>query len=144
MTSRLPAIGSVRGRAILLLGRLVSGTFLALGIMGLLKTGADDLGSDSSEQFLVFTVHPLTAIVWTVLALVGVYMCAEPRGGQRFLTGAGVLLLVWAALALALDGSPTELFLRDGAVVLLHALAGALALVVALAPLPPGPARAIG
>jgi hypothetical protein len=144
MTARLPAIGSARGRAILLLGRLVTGVLLALGIMGMLKTGADDLGSDSSEQLAVFTVHPLTAIAWTVLGLIGVYMCAEPRGGQRFLTGAGVLLLAWAALALALDGSPSELFLRDGALVLLHAVSGALALVVALAPLPPGIARAMG
>jgi hypothetical protein len=144
MSSRLPAVGSVRGRALIVVGRLVNGILLALGIIGMLKTGADDLGSDSSEQLLVFTVHPLTAIAWTVLGLVGVVTCVEPKGAQRFLTCAGILLLAWAALGLALDGSGTEMFLRDGAMLLLHGVLGAISLIVALAPLPPGPARAMG
>jgi hypothetical protein len=129
-------IGPARARLLLSTGRLISGTFLILGILGMLRTGGDELGEDSAAQLLIFTVHPLTAIVWTILGVVGVVMATDPARARRYLIGAGALLVAWGVLGLALDGEPSQMFVRDAHLIALHLIAGAVSLAAALAPLP--------
>jgi hypothetical protein len=129
VTPVLPAISVRRARALVVAGRILSCTLLTLGILGMLRTSLDE-----TMDLLVFTVHPLTAVVWLVLGVVGAAMSVTARWAQIYLTAAGVLLLVWAILGLALDGSPSGLFARDPELVALHLVAGVLALAVAVGP----------
>jgi hypothetical protein len=134
--SRGSRIGPARARLLIFVGRLVSGTLFILGILGMLRTGADEFGSDSAEQFVIFTVHPLTAVVWTVLGVVGIAMVTEPARARLYLAGAGLVLIVWGILGLALDGSPSQLFVRDTPLIVLHLVGGAISLAAVLVPLP--------
>ncbi|WP_217915043.1 DUF4383 domain-containing protein [Miltoncostaea marina] len=136
MSPALPPIDGPRARAVTAIGRLVSGLLVTLGLLGVLKTSLDDLGSDSAEEFLVFTVHPLTGLAWLLLGLVGVAMCARTAGCRAYLVGAGVLLALWALLAVAIGDSATQLLTRDGDVVALHLALAALSLLAAAAPFP--------
>jgi hypothetical protein len=138
---RLPDIGG-RAGLVVLMARIVSGALFALGLLGMLKTGTDDLGSDSAEHMFVFTVHPLTAIVWLALGLVGMGMATDGRRARRYLIPVGVILLVWAILALAGAGSSTQLFVDDGHVIALHLAGAAASLLVTLVPVPRWRARA--
>ena len=79
---------------------------------------------------------PLTGLAWFLMGLAGIAMCASTAGCRRFLTGAGVLLLLWALLAVAVGDDATQLLTRDADVVALHAALAAVALLAALAPLP--------
>jgi hypothetical protein len=137
---RLPDIGG-RAALVVLMARIVSGVLFALGLLGMLKTGTDDLGSDSAEHMFVFTVHPLTAIVWLALGLVGMGMATDGIRARRYLIPVGLILLVWGILALAGAGSATQLFVDDGHVIALHLVGAAASLLVALAPVPGWAAR---
>jgi hypothetical protein len=137
---RLIDIGGRTG-VVVLVARIVSGALFALGLLGMLKTGTDDLGSDSAEHMFVFTVHPLTAIVWLVLGLVGMGMATDGIRSRRYLVGTGVLLLVWAVLALAGAGSATQLFVDDAPLVALHLVGAVASLAVSLVPVPRWAAR---
>ena len=125
----LPAITAARGRALVVIGRLLSGTLLSLGILGMLKTKLDE-----TVELTVFTVDPVTAVVWLVHGVVGVAMSVDARLAQLYLAWTGGLLVVWALLGLTLDGSPSDLFARDPALIVMHLVGGLLALTVALAP----------
>lgn len=125
----LPAITAARGRALVVIGRLLSGTLLTLGILGMLKTKLDE-----TVELTVLTVDPVTAVVWFVHGVVGVAMSVDARLAQLYLAWTGGLLIVWALLGLALDGSPSDLFARDPALIAMHLIGGLLALTVALAP----------
>jgi len=125
--------GDARTRLVLFTGRLISCALLFLGILGMLRTGSDDLGGDSAEQLWIFTVHPLTAIVWTILGVVGVAMAASPLWARRYLAFTGVLLLIWGVLGLALGGSGSQLFVSDVPLVVMHLVGGAICLAAVLA-----------
>ena len=125
----LPAISKARAHRLVLIGNLVSCTFLALGILGMLQTKLEE-----TQDLTVITVHPLTAVIWFVLGVVGVAMSIEARRARLFLTGAGALLTVWGLLCLVLDGAPSDLFARDPALVALLLVAGVGSLAVALVP----------
>jgi len=135
----IPVISRSRAHKLIAIGNLVSCTLLALGIVGMLQTRLD-----KTQELLVFTVHPLTAVIWLVLGLVGVAMSIEPRRARRFLGGAGVLLTAWGLLCLLLDGSPSDLFARDPELVALLLVAGVGSILVALAPPVAGLDRALG
>lgn len=128
--------GDARTRLVLFTGRLISCALLFLGILGMLRTGSDDFGGDSAEQLWIFTVHPLTAVVWTILGVAGVAMVARPAWAGRYLAFTGVLLLAWGVLGLALDGSASQLFVRDVPLVVMHLAGGVICLAAVLAPLP--------
>lgn len=136
MRPALPQIGAARARLLLAVGALVSCTFLALGILGMLRAGARGLGSDQAVPLAIFSVHPLTAIIWTALGVVGVAMSAVPRSAQLYLAWAGAVLVGWGLLGLLLDGEPSKVFMRDLSMVTLHLVAGGVALVAAWTPLP--------
>jgi hypothetical protein len=125
----LPAITVPRARALVATGRLVSGVLLIIGILGMLDTRLDE-----TAVLVVFTIHPLTAVVWFVLGVAGVAMSVDARLAQLYLASTGALLVVWAILGLVLDGSPSDLFARDAQLIALHLVGGLLALGVAVAP----------
>ncbi len=144
MSTSLPtAADPARARAVVGTARIVSGTLFALGILGVLNTGLDDLGGDSAEQLFVFLVHPVTALVWLVLGLVGIAMASRPSWAQRYLIGAGALLLLWGLLALIVGDGATQVLTRDAPVVALHLIGGVASLLAALAPLPEPIARVL-
>lgn len=138
-----PTIDAPRARAVTGVGRFVTGVLAFLGILAVLRTGGASLSGETAESLFVFSVHPLTGYIWLFLALVGVGMCSRPAGAQRFLAVAGPLLVAWALVALAVGDAASRVFDRDGALVALHLLLGAAAIVAAIAPLPAGVKRAL-
>jgi hypothetical protein len=131
------SIAPDRARLMVTVSRFMAGTLLLLGILGLLRTA----GEEGTASLTVFTVHPLTALIWTVLGLVGVAMSTKIARTQHYLVGAGGILVVWAVLCLLLDGSPSDLFVRDTELIAFNGILGLLALVAALTQ---APARLIG
>lgn len=129
MAALLPDFSTARGLRLIAIGNLVSCTLLALGIVGMLRTQWE-----TTEELAKITVHPLTAVVWFALGVIGVAMCLEPRRAQRYLVVTGALLTLWGLLCLLLDGSPSEFFARDSALVALLLVGGALSLATALTP----------
>jgi hypothetical protein len=126
-----------RGRPMVTVSRFVSGLLLLLGILALLRTA----GEDGTSVLFVFTVHPLTGLVWTVLGLVGIAMNATLEWARRYLVLAGGILVTWAVLCLVLDGQPSDLFVRDIDLIAFNGILGLLALTAALTDVP---ARLVG
>ena len=126
-----------RDRLIVTVSRLVSGLLLLLGIVALLRT----VGQDGSDALVMFTVHPLTGLAWTVLGFVGVAMSTTLGWARRYLVSAGAILVAWAVLCLVLDGQPSDLFVSDTDLVAFNGILGLLALTAALTDLP---ARLVG
>ena len=133
-----------RTRAVAATARSLSGVALTLGMLGLLNTGLDGLTSDSAETLFVFLAHPVTALVWLIIGLVGIASAVDPVRARRFLVAVGGLLVAWALLALALGDDVSQVLTRDRAVVALHLIGGAVSLAVALAPLPDILTQALG
>jgi hypothetical protein len=124
-----PELSKARARRLVLVGNLISGTLLTLGIIGMLQTKLE-----TTEDLTVIAVHPLTAVVWFALGVIGVAMCLEARRARLYLVATGALLTLWGLLCLALDGTPSDLFARDRGLVALLLVGGVLSLAVALAP----------
>jgi hypothetical protein len=110
-------------------GNLVSCTFLALGIVGALDTQLQE-----TATLTIFTVHPITALVWLLIGLVGVAMSVGPRSAQVFLLGAGILLGAWGILCLVLGDATSDVFARDTSLIVLLLVYSAISLAVALVP----------
>ena len=109
-------------------GRIVSGGALAIGVLGLLRTG----GAKETAHLFVFTIHPLAAIAHTLLGLIGIAMVARPSTTRRYLIGAGALLMLWGLGGIVLDDTPSSFPLHDAALVTLHLVVGAVSLAAAL------------
>lgn len=131
------SIAPGRARLIVTVCRFVAGLLLLLGVVALLRTA----GQEGTTALMVFTVHPLTALIWTVLGLVGVAMGTEIAWARRYLVGTGGILVGWAVLCLLLDGNPSDLFVRDTELIAFNGILGLLALVTALTD---APTRLIG
>jgi Domain of unknown function (DUF4383) len=126
-----------RARLMMTVCRFVSGLLVLLGIVAVLRTK----GQGGTWALTVFTVHPLTGVVWLVLGVVGVAMSISIDRARRYLTGAGVLLVAWAVLCLLLDGQPSDFFVRDADLIAFNGVVGLLALTAALTDVP---ARLVG
>ena len=132
MGEDVTSIASDRARLTMTVCRFVSGLLTLLGILAVLQTQ----GQGGTWALTVFTVHPLTGVVWLVLGLVGVAMSVTVERARRYLTGAGVLLVAWAVLCLLLDGQPSDFFVRDGDLIAFNGIVGLLALSAALTDVP--------
>lgn len=130
-----------RARAVGGTARTVSGIGFVLGLLGILNTSIDDLGADSAENLFVFSIHPLTAIAWLAIGLIGIAMATDTEWARRFLVTVGTLLTAWALLAMAIGDAPTQVLTRDAQVVALNLIGGLVSLAAALAPLPDGLTR---
>lgn len=129
MSPLFPVLSKARGHRLMVTGNLVSCTFLALGIVGMLETRLQE-----TATLAIFTVHPITAVVWLIIGIVGVAMSVDPRSAQVFLLGAGVLLGLWGILCLVLGDAASDVFARDRSLIVLLLVFAAISLVVALVP----------
>jgi hypothetical protein len=136
MIRGLPPLGQTRGRLVLSTTYLVSGILFPLGILGMLKTGFDDLGKASGENFVALTVHPITAFVWMVLGFVGIAMSGTPRRAQAYLAVVGPLFILWLLLSLLFGDDLSQVLVRDGVNMALYLVLGVLSIAAAIAPLP--------
>lgn len=125
-----------RGRAVVGTATTLGGVAVALGLVGILNTGVNDLGADSAETLFVFLVHPVTALIWLGIGLVGVAMASSARRARRFLLVTGPVLVAWAVLALVLGDAASQVLTRDAEVVALDLIGGLAAVAAAVAPLP--------
>ena len=82
--------------------QIASGWFLMLGIMGLLFTGF----SGEGREVFWFYQAPLTSMIYVAIGLIGIPMATRPGTAARFALILGVVLILWAIIALALGGSP--------------------------------------
>lgn len=128
-----PADISPRDRLVVATGHTISALFLALGILGALRTHLDQVA-----QLAMFTVSPAIAVAWLIIGIAGVNVVVKPGVTRIYLLVAGGLLLLWGVLGLAVDGAGTgaEMFVRDIPLVILHLVAGAVAVAVCLIPAP--------
>ena len=88
MPALFPVTGKARAGRLVVTGQVISCTLLFLGILGMLMTRLEE-----TEELAVFTVHPLTAVVWFVLGVVGVAMSVDARRAQVYLAATGGLLV---------------------------------------------------
>jgi hypothetical protein len=133
-----------RARAVNATARTVSGVAFILGLLGVLNTGIDGLAADSAETLFVFLVHPITALAWLAIGMVGIAMATDPVRARRFLVVVGCLLVAWAVLALIVGDGAAQALTRDRQVIALHLIGGGVSLAVTLAPLPGIVVRALG
>lgn len=121
----------LRDRAAMRTAHAVTGVFLALGLLGALRTGLQ-----ATESLTVFTVSPATAAAWLAIGAVGAGMVTDRHRARarRYLLVVGPLLIAWAALAVVVGGAGGATFTRDAETVALHAVAGILAVAVGLVP----------
>ena len=110
---------SRRDRVALHVAHTVTGLYLAIGILGALRTHLDH-----TATLAVFTASPASSLAWLAIGLVGGGMVTGPGRARRYLLGAGVLLVAWALACLALDGAGADMFLRDAQTVALLLISG--------------------
>ncbi|MBY0398284.1 MAG: DUF4383 domain-containing protein [Thermoleophilia bacterium] len=107
-------------RPSLVIARLLSGLFLILGIVGMLRAAGR---TDGSIDFIVFTISPGIAYIHLAIGLAGVALVgAGDRWTLVYLAVAAVVFLLWAVVAAIADGG--GVLMRDSALVLLHLLTG--------------------
>ena len=121
---------TVAGRVAVDVGHAITALFLALGILGALRTGLDE-----TAHLIVFTTAPGTAVAWLALGLVGAGMVTNPRRARIYLAGTAALLVAWALAGLVLDGAGGDMFVRERTLVGLHLIVGLAAAATVLAPL---------
>lgn len=102
-----------------------------LGVLGLLRTGLANPWRDQGTDLLGMTTHPITALIHTVIGLVGVPIAREAGAARRYLWLVGSLLALWTAAGFAFDGAPNDLFVRDPFLLAVHALGAATCLITA-------------
>jgi hypothetical protein len=116
----IPRAGAAVPRASLVIARALSGLFLILGIVGVLRAAGE---TDGTIDFIVFTISPGIAYIHLVIGLAGVALVgAGDRWALVYLAAAAVVLLLWTLIAAVADGS--GVLMRDSALILLHLLAG--------------------
>lgn len=116
----IPRAGTAVPRPSQLIARILSGLFLILGIVGVLRAAGE---TDGSIDFIVFTISPGIAYIHLVIGLAGVALVgAGDRWTLAYLAAAAVVFLLWAIVAAIADAG--GVLMRDSALILLHLLAG--------------------
>ncbi len=128
-----PADISPRDRLVVATGHTISALFLALGILGALRTHLDQVA-----QLRCSRCHRPSRWRGCIIGIAGVNVVVKPGVTRVYLLVAGGLLLLWGVLGLAVDGAGTgaEMLVRDIPLVILHLVAGAVAVAVCLIPAP--------
>ena len=116
----LPAMTEPRAYTIVRLTRVVSSFLVALGLLGLLRTLADDVSSGESATLFKVVVHPVSCTVYLILGMVGVLAGTTALRSQRFLAGLAAIMLLWVVLGQILRGEPNDAFSAAPPVLLLH------------------------
>lgn len=116
----MPRAGTAVPRTSLVVARILSGLFLILGIVGVLRAAGE---TDGTIDFLVFTISPGIAYLHLVIGLAGVALVgAGDRWALVYLAASAVVLLLWAVAAAIADGD--GVLMRGSALILLHLVAG--------------------
>jgi hypothetical protein len=110
----------VAWRAQVPLARLISHTYLMLGILGLLYTGFDFFSNVTGVSFLGFTVNPLTNVIHIGVGMVGIPMALTPWGARAFLRLIGILGVPFAVTGLVVQDTLSDFFARNPALVWTH------------------------
>lgn len=129
------ATGSRRDRATIGAARVVACILAFLGLVGMLRVGSAS-GDAGTADLATLQVHPLTALAWLALGLLGIAMSVAASRARRYLIGAGTLLVVWAIAGIATGGSVTTFLTDDPRNVGLMLALGIGALAIALGPTP--------
>jgi hypothetical protein len=116
----LPAMTEPRAYTIVRLTRVVASFLIALGLLGLLRTLAQDVSSAESVTLFKVVVHPASCAVYLLLGMVGVLAGTTALRSQRFLAGLAAIMLLWAVLGQVLRGEPNDAFSGALAVFLLQ------------------------
>jgi uncharacterized protein DUF4383 len=117
-------IGPKRERGLVFYVRLVGGIYLTLAILGLLMTGLTPFAPAEGDTLLVFSVNPLTNLIHLLVGLVAVPAAERLKMAQRLALWLGALMVVWAVLGFALDGSTADIFATNVEIALLHLATG--------------------
>lgn len=113
---------------------LVSSVLLMLGILGLLRSGLGEISSPDGRYLFLFLSHPVSALVYLALGLVGIYANTRLAWARTFLAALGGLMVTWALLGLALDGEPNDAFTSDRWTIALHVAVGVVSLLMSVVP----------
>ena len=132
VTESPKATGTRRERSMIGAARIVACLLGFLGLISLLRTGS----TGDTKDVAGFTVHPLTAVVWLVIGIVGIAMSVEAVRARLYLIGTGALLVLWALVAILTGGGASDAFTTDWTVLTLHLVLGLGALGVAFGPTP--------
>ena len=127
--------GTRRERSFAGAARLLAAVLAFVGLVGLLRVGGGDFSSAGTEDLVGLTVHPLTALVWFVMGLVGVALSVDPGRSRLYLIGAGGLLVLWSLVSVV-TGGPSAFFTTDSVNLAFQLVLGVGALAVALGPTP--------
>jgi hypothetical protein len=119
--------GSLPERVALRYAHAVVALFLALGILGSLRTGLDE-----TENLFVFVTAPATALTWLLGGLVGAGFVTSARRAVQLLVVLGPLLLLWGLGGLVIRGDDGML-VHDPQLIAMNLLLGAGAVTVAAA-----------
>jgi hypothetical protein len=119
----IPRAGTAVPRPSLVIARILSGLFLILGIVGVLRAAGE---TDGTIDFIVFTISPGIAYIHLAIGLAGVALVgAGDPWALVYIQAAAVALPLWAVVAAIADGS--GVLMRDSALIVLHLLAGLVA-----------------
>jgi len=118
-------------RAVVRYAQFVSGLFLLLGAIGLLKSHFGGFTSSEGFQLFGMRMSPLTAVIQFVVGLVGVAMALSLEGARRFALLVGVVGVPFALLEFAFGDSSADIFGRDTRIALLQLAVALLGLALA-------------
>jgi hypothetical protein len=130
-------MGLLQARLVMSYARLVSGLYLVLGMLGLLKTGWDHFSNVTGISLLVFSVNPNTNLIHLLTGLVGMGAVVTPVWARRYLLVVGALGLALAIAGFAIDGTLSDFFATNPAINVLHLCTAVVALGLGLWPLRP-------
>jgi hypothetical protein len=123
----LPAMTETRAQIVMRVAQTVSGILVAIGMLGLLRTNMR--GSDGETVTLFHVViDPASTAIYLVLGIVGTAMAVRAARARRFVIGLAALMVLWALVAVALRGWPSDAVSGEPSVILLHLGLAALAI----------------
>lgn len=127
----------LQARAVTAYARFVSGVFIVLGIVGLLKTEFDGFAASEGASLLHMTVNPLMSLVHLAAGLGGVWLARNLAGARRFCLWTGVAASLLGLLEFVVGDSDADILGRDGTLGAVHVALGLVGLAIGLWSRPP-------
>jgi hypothetical protein len=125
------ATGTRRERSMIGAARIVGCVLAFFGLISVLRIGTTGETKDVAGML----VHPVTAVLWLVIGLVGIGMSVAAVRARLFLIAGGALLTAWG-LAGLLSGGASDFLTNDLETLALLLVLGVGSLAVALGPTP--------
>jgi hypothetical protein len=124
------ATGTRRERSMIGSARIVGCVLAFLGLIGMLRVGT----TGEAKDVATFLVHPVSAVAWFVIGMVGIATSVHAVRARLFLIVAGAVLALWGLVGLLTDAS--DVLTDDLSTVALLLVLGLGSLAVALGPTP--------